>query len=93
MVTESTVTAMAETLGLDGNLWRKIKGAVVAIFKGVVQATEIVLQIAPILAEILVFHEQRWAGLHPSKIPKLALKYAKPGTFMKRPVDPIAKML
>ena len=43
LITEKSVNAMVKTLGLDGNLWRKIKGAVVAIFKAVVYAAEIIV--------------------------------------------------
>ena len=73
LVSKATVGAMSQTLGLDfgANWWTKFKGACRVLFKGVVQAAEAVLQVAPLIAPLLGYHEARWAKFHPRNIPKL----------------------
>lgn len=79
LLTEKTVTAMAQTLGLSvelGNFWSKFKGAMCSAFKFATKVANAIITVAPVVADLLKYHEQRWSELHPSNISLLRKYYS-----------------
>lgn len=79
LVTEKTVAAMAQTLGLEvelGSFWKKFKGAMATAMKFATKVANAILTVAPIVAGLLAYHEARWAQLHPSNINDLKKYYS-----------------